>query len=293
MSQTVREQAVPADQNLEQDVAVHYGRDDLFAAIEAALIAAGKDMAALAPADLAAVDEFHIGGRPATVHFADSVGFAAGARLLDIGCGIGGASRYFASERGCHVTGIDLTAAYCDAARRLAALTGLADRTDYREASALDLPFEAGSFDGAYMLHVGMNIADKPRLFREVRRVLRPGARFGIYDVLQGPGGAPLFPVPWAAGPHTSFLVTADALQALLRGAGFEILTVVDRTDFARDFMQAARRRQAQQQTEGQGAPPLGLHLLMGRETPAKVANMARGLEEGRIAPTEMVAQAV
>src|SRR3546814_14486837 len=82
------------------------------------------------------------------------------------------------------------------------------------------------------MLHVGMNIADKARLFREVRRVLRPGARFGIYDVLQGPGGAPLFPVPWAMGPQTSFLVTADALQALLRGAGFQVLAVVDRTDF-------------------------------------------------------------
>src|SRR3546814_3258259 len=72
------------------------------------------------------------------------------------------------------------------------------------------------------MLHVGMNIADKARLFREVRRVLRPGARFGIYDVLQGPGGAPLFPVPWATGPQTSFLVTADALQALLRGRSEE-----------------------------------------------------------------------
>src|SRR3546814_9183979 len=136
MPQTVREPAVPANQTLEQDVAVHYGRDNLFAAIEAALVAAGKDMAALTPADLAPVDEFHIGGRPATVHFADSIGFAAGARLLDIGCGIGGASRYFASERGCHVTGIDLTADYCEVARQLAALTGLAARTDYREASA-------------------------------------------------------------------------------------------------------------------------------------------------------------
>src|SRR3546814_19388726 len=126
MPQTVREPAVPANQTLEQDVAVHYGRDNLFAAIEAALVAAGKDMAALTPADLAPVDEFHIGGRPATVHFADSIGFAAGARLLDIGCGIGGASRYFSSARGCPVTRPSLTADSCDVSRPPRALTGRA-----------------------------------------------------------------------------------------------------------------------------------------------------------------------
>jgi ubiquinone/menaquinone biosynthesis C-methylase UbiE len=279
---------VPADQTLEQDVAAHYGRDDLFSALAAALVAAGNDMAALTPADLAPVDEFHIGGRPATVHLADRLGFAPGAHLLDIGCGIGGASRYFAAERGCHVTGIDLTEAYCEAARRLAASTGLAGRTAYRQASALDLPFDDGAFDGAYMLHVGMNIADKPRLFREVRRVLRPGACFGIYDVLQGAGGAPYFPVPWATGPATSFLVTADGLQALLRDAGFEIVAVEDRSDFARAFMQAARQRGA-----AGGPSPLGLHLLMGADAPMKIANLTRSLEEGCIAPTEAVARAV
>ena len=286
--QAVREDTVPADSALERDVAVHYGRNDLFSAIAAALAAAGRDMAALTPADLAPVDEFHIGGRPATVHFADRLDFAAGAHLLDIGCGIGGASRYFAAERGCRVTGIDLTAAYCETAQRLAACTGLSGLTDYRQASALDLPFAAASFDGAYMLHVGMNIADKPRLFGEVRRVLRPGARFGIYDVLQGPGGPPHFPVPWAAGPATSFLVTSDAQQTLLRAAGFEIVATEDRSDFARSFMQAARQRMATG-----GTPPLGQHLLMGADAPAKIANLARSLEEGRIAPVEMVARVI
>src|SRR3546814_15881487 len=115
------------------------------------------------------------------------------------------------------------------------------------------------------MLHVGMNIADKARLFREVRRVLRPGARFGTYAVLQGPGGAPLCPVPWATGPQTSFLVTADAFQALLRGAAFQVLALVARTDFARDLMLAARRRPVPQQPAAQSAPPRGLHTRWAR----------------------------
>ena len=96
--------------------------------------------------------------------------------LLDIGCGIGGPSRFFATERNCRVTGIDLTEDYVRTAEALAQRVGLADRVSYRQASALALPFEAGPFDGAYMMHVGMNIEDKPALFTEVRRVLKPPA---------------------------------------------------------------------------------------------------------------------
>ena len=86
--------------------------------------------------------------------------------LLDIGCGIGGPSRFFAEERGCRVTGIDLTDDYVRTATALAARVGLGGQVSYRQASALALPFEAARFDGAYMIHVGMNIEDKPRAVR-------------------------------------------------------------------------------------------------------------------------------
>jgi hypothetical protein len=139
------------------------------------------------------------------------------------------------------------------------------------------------------MLHVGMNIADKDRLYREVRRVLKPGAVFGIYDVLQGPGGAPYFPVPWAAGAETSFLITAEALQDLLRRSGFEIAGIEDRSAFGMATFETMRQRIA-----GKGGPsPLGLHLLMGKDAPVKIANMIRSLQERRIAPTEVIARAV
>ena len=96
--------------------------------------------------------------------------------LLDIGSGLGGASRYFAHELGCRVTGIDLTEEYVRVGRqRWRARPGSADQVSYRQGSALALPFGPRTFDGAYMLHVGMNIADKAALFAEVRRVLKPG----------------------------------------------------------------------------------------------------------------------
>jgi ubiquinone/menaquinone biosynthesis C-methylase UbiE len=81
--------------------------------------------------------------------------------LLDIGCGIGGPSRLFAQEHGCRVTGIDVTADHVRTAEALARRVGLGARVSYRHASALALPFEPETFDGAYMMHVGMNIEDK------------------------------------------------------------------------------------------------------------------------------------
>jgi SAM-dependent methyltransferase len=217
---------VPAAQTLDQDVAAHYGRADLFSALAAALVAAGKDRAALTPADLAPVDEFHIGGRPATVHLADRLGFAPGAHLLDIGCGIGGASRYFAAERGCHVTGIDLTEAYCEAARRLAASTGLAGRTAYRQASALDLPFDDGAFDVVLSTYGAMFTPDHTRPAREMLRVTRSGGRIGLanwtpegfigqmFKVIGAyvpPPAGLKSPALWGTEPHLVALFGAEA----------------------------------------------------------------------------------
>jgi ubiquinone/menaquinone biosynthesis C-methylase UbiE len=249
---------------------------------------AGKDPDNLALADLAPVDELHVGGRPATVEFAARLEAGTGMHLLDIGCGIGGPARHFAEERGCHVTGIDLTEEFCQVAAMLTARTGLAERIHYRQASALALPFGESSFDGAYTIHVAMNIADKSALYAEARRVVKPGGVFGLYDVLQGPGGAPHYPVPWAQDPSTSFLVTIEELRALLEGAGFEVLAQRDRTRFGVAFF---RERLARL---GEGAPPpLGPQIIMGETYREKIANTLRNMEEARVAPWEVICRRV
>jgi SAM-dependent methyltransferase len=189
---------------IERRVAHHYTHGGLEQAILAGLAASGVDQARVTPADLAPVDEFHIGGRPATADFAEQLEFAPGSELLDVGSGLGGASRYFAQERGCRVTGIDVTPEYVSVANVLAVRVGLSGMATYRQASALDLPFGAASFDGAYMFHVGMNIEDKHKLFAEIRRVLKPQGVFGIYDVMREAEGDLDFPVPWATGAETA-----------------------------------------------------------------------------------------
>jgi ubiquinone/menaquinone biosynthesis C-methylase UbiE len=272
---------------LEQSVARHYTHGSLDQAIFGALAASGKDLDHLAPADLAPVDEFHSGGRQATIDFADELEIDPGLHLLDIGSGLGGASRYFARERGCWVTGIDLTEEYVRAAEDLAKRVGLENQVSYQRGSALALPFAPHSFDGAYMLHVGMNIQDKARLFAEIRRALRPGGVFGIYDVMRENGEGDLsFPLPWASSPDTSFVESAVTYRALLQDAGFTVQKERSRREFAVEFWRA---RAAQ----GGGPPPLSLHILMGTSAPQKVANMIDNLERGLIAPREIISRAL
>lgn len=273
--------------DVERAVAQHYTHGALEQAILDALVASGKDPAHLVPADLAPVDEFHIGGRQATSDLAAQLPIQPGWHLLDIGSGLGGASRYFANQHQCRVSGIDLTEDYVRVAGSLAQRVGLTDKVDYRQASALSIPFPDHSFDGAYMLHVGMNIPDKATLFREVRRVLKRGGVFAIYDVMRdSEAGELAFPVPWAATAETSFVATAATYRALLQAAGFVVEAERGRRDFAIEFFRQMRARAA-----ANGPSPLGLHILMGATGPQKVANMIENLQQGLIAPTEIISR--
>ena len=269
---------------IEQAVARHYAHGSLEDAILKALAAAGKDINGLTPKDLAPVDEFHVGGRPATLAFAEQFAPTPGMRLLDIGCGLGGAARYFASEHDCRVTGIDLSAEYAAVANALAARVGLSDRVSCQQGSALTLPFAQGSFDGAYMFHVGMNIEDKAKLFSEVRRVLTPSGVFGIYDVMRLADGDLHYPVPWTSSAEVSFVADVETYRRLLAAAGFEVLKERNRRDFALEVFAQMKARGA-----AGAPPPLGLHIVMGASAGQKVKNMMGDIGAGLIAPTELI----
>ncbi|MBI2738230.1 MAG: class I SAM-dependent methyltransferase [Rhodospirillales bacterium] len=272
---------------LDQNIAQHYAHGTLEAEILAALAGAGKNPGTLTSADLAPVDEFHIGGRQATKDLSAQLDLPSGARVLDVGSGLGGPSRFFAEERGWHVQGIDLTPEYVDVATSLSRRVGLADTTAYRVASASALPFGNRAFDGAYMLHVGMNIADKKTAFAEVYRVLKPGGLFAIYDVmLEGDGDFP-YPVPWSAGPETNFIASAETYRKDLAVAGFSVVTERNRRDFALASFAQMRQRMA-----AGGPPAPGLQIVMGATAPQKVANMMGGVQRGLFAPVEIISRA-
>ena len=268
------------------EVAGHYTSGSLIERIEGGLAAAGL-RPPLSPDDLAPLDEFHIGGRDATVPFMAALGLAPGARALDLGCGLGGPARYAAAVHGAQVTGIDLTPEFVAAGSRLTGMTGQSDKVALVEGSILDLPLEDDSFDVAWMIHVGMNIADKAGIAREAARVLRSGGTFGLYEVMRLSDLHPDFPVPWASAPDQSALDRPDAYRDALTGAGFEIVAETDRTSFAQAFF----ARLAAAQAGASGPPPLGLHLVMGDTTAVKVRHMTEAIADGRIAAIEMIAR--
>jgi ubiquinone/menaquinone biosynthesis C-methylase UbiE len=210
-----------------------------------------------------------------------------GLRLLDVGSGLGGPARYFGAEHACRVTGVDLTKEYVEVAFSLTRHLKLESAVDFRQASALQMPFDAATFDRATMIHVGMNIADKPALFREVRRVLKPGALFTIFDLVRTAPGPLSFPLPWATTEDTSFVATAAEYRDALQTAGFRIERERGRRDFSIAFTERMLARIAQN-----GPPPLGLHLLIGEKMPEIIKNALATMKQGLLEPTEIFARA-
>ncbi|CAB3745753.1 class I SAM-dependent methyltransferase [Paraburkholderia humisilvae] len=265
----------------------HYGQASLIERLQSALKADGLDGNAIRPEDLASLDQFHSRGLEATIELARALQMGSQTRVLDIGSGLGGPSRYLAATYGCTVSGIDLNPSYVDAAKFLADRTGLSDRVSYSCASALSLPFESGIFDIAWTQHVAMNVADRATLYSEAFRVLRPGGRFAIYDVVATSDEPLHYPVPWAASPETSFLVTADQMRSRLLDQTFRVTAWKDCTEAGIRWFAEREKARASQQAN----PALGLHVVMGPGFAGMTKNLARNLREGRAALMQVIVE--
>jgi len=272
--------------SVEQQVSTHYTAGNLEQKILGALRDAGKDPAHLSSDDIAPLDNFHLGGRQAIEDLSSFMHLRPGMHLLDVGCGVGGPARHF-SEQGCQVTGLDLTEEFVQVAESLTRMLKLEGKAEFRQGSALEMPFSPGTFDGAYMIHVGMNVADKAGVFREVARVLKPGGRFSIFDIM-GTGNDLLeFPLPWAVSSDTSFVTTTGDYRTLLEAAGFRVEHERGRHQFALEEMQKRMARGPS------GAPPvIGVHILMGEKAPAMLKNVNQAIVSGQVEPVEIVAVA-
>jgi SAM-dependent methyltransferase len=263
------------------DVGARYGRPGVGERILESLRAAGRDVDRLDPRDLAPVDEFHTGGRDATLRPARLAGLAPGMRVLDAGGGLGGPARTLAAEIGCEVTVLDLTEEYCRAGAMLTARSGLGGKVAFRRGDAARTPFEGASFDAVWTRHSSMNVPDKPRLDAELRRVLPPSGLLAMHEILAGPSGPVRFPVPWARDPSISFLAPPEAVRGWIAAAGFREEAWVDETSSARAWFE--QRRSARPAAAGSPPPP-GLHLLLGDDFETIFRNQVLNLQEGRVA---------
>jgi SAM-dependent methyltransferase len=209
------------DASKAQSINDYWGRDGLAQALLDLLVAAGKNLDALTVDDLAPLDQFHGGGKAATVRLARLAGVQQGMRVLDVGGGLGGPARTLAVEFGCDVVVVDLTESYVRAAEALTARLGLSGRVAHHVGNALGLPFDDGAFDVVWTQNSGMHIAAKERLYVGFHRVLRSGGRLALQEPMAGPVQPPIFPVMWAPDAATSFLRVPVEMRVLIEAAGF------------------------------------------------------------------------
>ncbi len=248
--------------------------------IEQALIAAGKDLGRLAPADLWLLEDFHTMGRIATTQLVDLSGITSESQVLDAGTGIGGTARFVADRCHCRVTAVDLTEEYCETADWLNRLVGLDDRITVRRADVTDLPFAEATFDVVFSQHVQMNVPDKGGIYREARRVLRQGGRLAMWDITSGQGELE-YPLPWADQPGLSHLATPGELRAAVESSGFAIESWNDLTDQAASIMDMVL---------SQPPDPLGLHAFVPGFA-QKAKNLSAGLADGRLRAIQCLAR--
>ena len=254
----------------------HYAAAGLTDAIKSALARIAPEDQTLTVAQLAPLDQFHVRGIFATRELATAAGLDVSSCVLDVGCGIGGPARYLATTFGCRVTGVDLSPGFIDAATYLTARCRLSDRVMFQAGDAQHLPFQNGGFDAVFLQHVAMNIEDRAALYAEVHRILTPGGRFAIYDVVLRDGEV-VYPIPWARDASTSFLLTEGDTRTALEYAGFESVLWRDDSDIVVDWF-----------TKSMGGPPPGepgvnLGVVLGPDFQAMTANLARNIRKRRL----------
>ncbi|MGI8855919.1 MAG: class I SAM-dependent methyltransferase [Thermomicrobiales bacterium] len=265
------------DQPYAASVSAHYTSGDLGERILAGLRAAGKDPDALTIDDLTPVDQFHPGGKPATLQLIERAGMRPRMSVLDVGGGLGGPARTLATQRDATVTVLDLSEEFCRVGEMLTARTDLSDRVTFRHGNALALPFADNSFDLVWTQFSTMNVADKQALAAEIHRVVRPGGRYALHETMAGPVQPIHFPVPWANDPSISFLQSPEDARATLAAAGF---TEIAWAELAAPEIPAS--------SAPSGPPPLGMQILIDN-IGEKMRNLRRNHDEGRIVTVQGV----
>jgi len=275
---------------MESSVQTHYHSQNLSQRIQDALTSSGKCTTPLAIKDLAAVDQLHTGGAPATLRLLEKTDLSKKKKLtqdfhiLDAGCGIGGSARLLAQTYDCRVTGIDLAPVFIETARDLTRWCELDSLIDYEQGSVLNMPFKTGTFDAVLCQHILMNIQDKQTALKEFYRVLKPGGSLVLHEIFQGENKTIVLPVPWAGDPNISFLLPWEEFEPFLSGPGFTLNHFSNETQTA-----SAGWQMIEAAGTHKNPRPLSPFLVFGPNAAFNAINMVKNFKNNSIQCIEAV----
>ncbi|MGH1481912.1 MAG: class I SAM-dependent methyltransferase [Geminicoccales bacterium] len=170
------------------------------------------------------------GGRDEVLKIVEGLDLA-GKHLLDIGCGTGGPAMVLAKDCGAKVNGIDIESALIKRALANAKEAALDDNVSFKLVEPGPLPFDDHSLDAVFSKDSLIHVTDKSAMFKDIKRVLKPGGILAMSDWLKGEGNEAMAALEtYRQHGHLDFtMATAADTESMLKAAGFADIKSLDR----------------------------------------------------------------
>lgn len=188
-------------------------------------------------------DSLHPGGLALTERLGTLVGLEPGQRLLDVASGHGVSAIHLARQVGCEVVGVDYSPDSVGSAERAASGAGVSDKVRFLAGDAEHLPVEDHEFDAIITECAFCTFPDKPAAAAEFARVLRPGGRVGLSDLVRS---RPLPAVLEGLAAWVACIADARPVHeyvGLLEGAGLRVERVEHHDDALVGLVDTVRTR--------------------------------------------------
>lgn len=169
-------------------------------------------------------------------------------KILDVGCGVGGSSLYLANKFGADVTGITLSPVQVSRAKTRAIDAGLAKKTHFFAADAMNPPFPNESFDLIWSLESGEHMPDKQRFLQTCFDLLQPGGIFLMATWCHRPVPPDLTPDERNSLEkiyqtyHLPYIISISEYADLAKSVGFTAIETTDWTEAVAPFWKAVVR---------------------------------------------------
>jgi cyclopropane fatty-acyl-phospholipid synthase-like methyltransferase len=113
------------------------------------------------------------------------LGAQPGDRILDVGCGLGAPAIRIAQSVDVEIVGIATSPKLINEANKAAVVAGVSDRVTFEVVDAEEMPYATSSFDSVIAIESLVHMSDRPRVFRNLSHVLRPGGKLVLTDRIE------------------------------------------------------------------------------------------------------------